>query len=122
MSWSSIRPRGGLLEPEARKRDGPNLVKDHVYESKALKRPTGRPVSRVLFRANSAAAVISLAGRLPGRSSGLPESHHGPDTARLRRLPFPNLASRLARKRCAPPKPAPLFGLAPGRLCRASLS
>jgi len=43
------------------------------------RKSAGRPISRVLSRANSAAAVISLAGRLPGRSSGLPESHDGPD-------------------------------------------
>ena len=51
----------------------------NIGHQKLRKRSAGRPVSRVLFRANSAAAVISLAGRLPGRSSGLPRSRHGPD-------------------------------------------
>jgi hypothetical protein len=46
----------------------------------------------------AAATVIYLAGRLPGRSSDLPESRNGPDS------------------------PALLFGLAPGGVCRASLS
>src|SRR5262249_6639179 len=40
---------------------------------------TGRPVSRVLSRARGAGTVISLAGRLPGRSSDLPEGRNGPD-------------------------------------------
>src|SRR5438270_10528305 len=42
----------------------------------------GRPVSRVLSRsllAKRSATVISLAGRLPVRSSSLPESRNGPD-------------------------------------------
>src|SRR6266404_5420408 len=41
----------------------------------------GRPVSRVLSRsplAKRTATVISLAGRLPARSSSLPESRDGP--------------------------------------------
>src|ERR1700676_1742128 len=43
-----------------------------------MKQSGGGPVSRVLSHA-SVATVISLAGRLPGRSSGLPGSHNGPD-------------------------------------------
>src|SRR6266404_4068800 len=42
----------------------------------------GRPVSRVLSRpplAKRTATVISLAGRLPARSSSLPESRNGPN-------------------------------------------
>ena len=62
-----------------------------------------------MFRPNQigTVAVISLAGRLPGRSSSLPESRNGPD--------YPRQATHIART-------APLFGLAPSGVCRASLS
>ena len=45
----------------------------------AKRRFAGRPVSRVLSRAQGARTVIYLAGRLPGRSSSLPEGRNGPD-------------------------------------------
>ena len=62
----------------------------------------GRPVSRVLSRsllADRAETVISLAGRLPARSSAA----------------YPRVLTGRT-------SPALLFGLAPGGVCRASLS
>ena len=80
-----IAPERRTLARRGREMPGMPPVREVRERNDGLKKQSaGRPVSRVLSRRRPEAAtvtVIYLAGRLPGRSSGLPEGRGGPEPA-----------------------------------------